>query len=297
MTERGRSMLDGFETADVATQGATVHLAKGGDGPPLLLLHGYPQTHVMWHRVAPRLAERFTVVAPDLRGYGDSPAPETSADHTPYSKRAMAQDQVDVMAHLGFERFAVVGHDRGARVAYRLALDHPGRVSRLVTLDIVPTHATFAATTMASAMATFHWFFLAQPFDLPERLIGAASDYYLKTMLARWSGSGLAAFAPEALAEYVRCFDAATIHASCEDYRAGATVDCVLDEADLGRRRIACPMLALWGTGRRSRHGDVLGEWRKWADDVRGRGLDCGHFLPEEAPEETCRELLDFLAV
>ena len=237
MTERRRSMLDGFETADVATQGATVHLAKGGDGPPLLLLHGYPQTHVMWHRVAPRLAERFTVVAPDLRGYGDSPAPETSADHTPYSKRAMAQDQVDVMAHLGFERFAVVGHDRGARVAYRLALDHPGRVSRLVTLDIVPTHATFAATTMASAMATFHWFFLAQPFDLPERLIGAASDYYLKTMLARWSGSGLAAFAPEALAEYVRCFDAATIHASCEDYRAGATVDFVLDEADLGRRR------------------------------------------------------------
>jgi haloacetate dehalogenase len=295
MSEPRRSMLDGFETADVATGGATIHLAKAGEGPPLLLLHGYPQTHVMWHRVAPRLAERFTVVAPDLRGYGDSTAPETSADHTPYSKRAMAQDQIDVMGHLGFERFAVVGHDRGARVAYRLALDHPGRVSRLVTLDIVPTHATFAATTMASAMATFHWFFLAQPYDLPERLIGAAPEYYLKTMLARWSGSGLAAFAPETLSEYVRCFDAATIHASCEDYRAGATVDFALDEADLGRRRIACPMLALWGTGRRNRHGDVVGEWRKWADDVRGRGLDCGHFLPEEAPEDTCRELLAFL--
>ena len=288
-------MFEGFATIQVDTQGATIHAVRGGSGPPLLLLHGYPQTHVMWHQVAPRLAERFTVVAPDLRGYGDSSAPPTAPDHTTYSKRAMAQDQVDVMGHLGFEQFAVVGHDRGARVAYRLALDHPERIARLVTLDIVPTYAIFAAMTMASSMATFHWFFLAQPYDLPERLIGAASEYYLKTMLARWSGRGLAAFTPEALAEYVRCFDAATIHASCEDYRAGATVDFALDEADLGRRRIACPMLALWGMGRRNRHGDVLGEWRRWADDVRGRGLDCGHFLPEEAPEETCREILAFL--
>lgn len=288
-------MFEGFATIQVDTQGATIHAVKGGNGPPLLLLHGYPQTHVMWHQVAPRLAERFTVVAPDLRGYGDSSAPPTVPDHTSYSKRAMAQDQVDVMRHLGFEQFTVVGHDRGARVAYRLALDHPERVVRLVTLDIVPTYATFTAMTMASSMATFHWFFLAQPYDLPERLIGAAPEYYLKTMLARWSGRGLAAFTPEALAEYVRCFDAATIHASCEDYRAGATVDFALDEADFGRRRIACPMLALWGMGRRNRHGDVLGEWRRWADDVRGRGLDCGHFLPEEAPEETCREILAFL--
>lgn len=288
-------MFDGFRTVQVETQGATIHLVTGGSGPPLLLLHGYPQTHVMWHQAAPRLAERFTVVAPDLRGYGDSSAPPTVPDHTSYSKRAMAQDQVDVMRHLGFEQFAVVGHDRGARVAYRLALDHPEGVARLVTLDIVPTYTTFAAMTMASSMATFHWFFLAQPYDLPERLIGAAPEYYLKTMLARWSGRGLTAFTPEALAEYVRCFDAATIHASCEDYRAGATVDFALDQADFGRRRITCPMLVLWGMGRRNRHGDVLGEWRKWADDVRGRGLDCGHFLPEEAPEETCREILAFV--
>jgi haloacetate dehalogenase len=289
-------MFEGFQTIDVETQGATIHAVRGGGGPPLLLLHGYPQTHAMWHRMAPQLAERFTVVATDLRGYGDSSAPATVPDHTTYSKRAMAQDQVDVMRHLGFERFAVMGHDRGARVAYRLALDHPERVERLVILDIVPTYATFAAMSMASTMATFHWFFLAQPFDLPERLIGAAPEYYLKTMLARWSGGGLASFAPEALAEYLRCFDAATIHASCEDYRAGATVDFALDEADLGHRTIACPVLALWGTGRRGRHGDVLGEWRKWARDVRGRGLDCGHFLPEEAPEETSRETIPFLS-
>lgn len=289
-------MFDGFATTRIETDGATIHLVKGGDGPPLLLLHGYPQTHVMWHRVAPRLAERFTVVAPDLRGYGDSSAPEAAPDHTTYSKRAMAEDQIEVMRRLGFERFAVMGHDRGARVAYRLALDHPERVERLVTLDIVPTYATFAAMTMASALATFHWYFLAQPYDLPERLIGAAPEYFLKTLLARWSGGGLAVFAPEALAEYVRCFDEATIHASCEDYRAGATVDYALDEADLGRRRIACPLLALWGARRRNRHGDVLGEWRKWAEDVRGRALDCGHFLPEEAPEETCAEVIPFLS-
>jgi haloacetate dehalogenase len=290
-------VFEGFAAIDVATRGTTIHLVRGGDGPPLLLLHGYPQTHVMWHRVAPRLAQHFTVVATDLRGYGDSAKPTGALDHSTYSKRTMAEDQIDVMHALGFDRFAVVGHDRGARVAYRLALDHPARVQRLVTLDIVPTFTTFNAVDRTMAMGTFHWFFLAQPYDLPERLIGGAPEYFLKTLLGRWTGAGLSPFAPEALAEYVRCFDAGTIHATCEDYRAGATLDYALDEADLGRRMIACPMLALWGAGRRNRHRyDVLSEWRRWAADVRGHALSCGHFLPEEAPDETFAALKDFLS-
>jgi haloacetate dehalogenase len=201
------------------------------------------------------------------------------------------------MRALGFDRFAVVGHDRGARVAYRMALDHPERVSRLATLDIVPTLTTFQRTDKAMATATFHWFFLIQPFDLPERMIGADPAFWLTTLLGRWSGGRLDAFDPAALAEYVRCFsDPACIHATCEDYRAGATIDYGLDEADLGRRKITCPMLALWGAGRRGRHpDDVVGEWRKWADDVRGQALDCGHFLPEEAPADTAGALRDFL--
>jgi haloacetate dehalogenase len=290
------TFFGGFDTLDVPTRETTIHLVRGGSGPPLLLLHGYPQTHVMWHRVAPRLAEHFTVVAPDLRGYGDSAKPPGGADHMTYAKRTMARDQVEVMHALGFERYAVVGHDRGARVAYRMALDHPRCVRRLATLDIVPTHTTFNAVDRTMAMGTFHWFFLAQPHDLPERLIGGAPEYFLTTLLARWSGSGLAPFGAEALAEYVRCFDAATIHATCEDYRAGATIDYALDGEDLGRRMIACPVLALWGAGRRNRHRyDVLTEWRRWAADVRGHALDCGHFLPEEAPDETGAALSEFL--
>jgi haloacetate dehalogenase len=292
----GPALFAGFETLDIATPEASIHLVRGGSGPPLLLLHGYPQTHVMWHRVAPRLAERFTVIAPDLRGYGDSAKPPGGADHAAYSKRVMAGDQVEVMRTLGFERYAVVGHDRGARVAYRMALDHPQRVRRLATLDIVPTHTTFAAVDRAMAMGTFHWFFLAQPHDLPERLIGGAPEYFLTTLLARWSGSGLAVFDARALAEYVRCFDAATIHATCEDYRAGASLDDAHDAEDLGRRTITCPMLALWGGRRRNRHRyDMLAEWRRWATDVRGHALDCGHFLPEEAPEDTAAALTEFL--
>jgi haloacetate dehalogenase len=286
----------GFETTTLRTREAAIHLVRGGAGPPLLLLHGYPQTHVMWHRVAPALAREFTVVAPDLRGYGDSDKPAGTADHATYSKRALARDQVEVMQALGFERFAVVGHDRGARVAYRMALDHPDRVRRLATLDIIPTHATFRMTDKARALSSFHWFFLAQPPDLPERLIGGAPEAWLRALLARWSGRGLEVFDPAALAEYVRCFDDATIHATCEDYRAGATIDDALDAADLGTRRITCPLLALWGAGRPGRNRwDVLGEWRPWADDVRGRELPCGHFLPEEAPEETLSALREFL--
>ena len=291
-------IFDGFLAGRIRAAGAAIHVVHGGQGPPVLLLHGYPQTHAMWHRVAPVLAREFTVVAPDLRGYGDSDKPPGAPDHSTYSKRAMAADQVEVMRALGFERFAVVGHDRGARVAYRLALDHPERVSRLATLDIVPTLTTFQRTDKAMATATFHWFFLIQPFDLPERMIGADPAFWLRTLLGRWSGGRLDAFDPAALAEYERCFsDPASIHATCEDYRAGATIDCQMDEADLGRRKIACPMLVLWGSGRRGRHpDDVVGEWRKWAADVRGHAIECGHFLPEEKPAETAAALREFLS-
>ena len=284
-------MFEGFAQADIDTGEAVIRVRHGGSGPPLLLLHGYPQTHVMWHQVAPRLARDFTVVAPDLRGYGDSSKPPTAPDHAPYSKRAMARDQIAVMEQLGFERFAVAGHDRGGRVAYRLALDHPERVRKLAVLDIIPTGEAFRRADRAFGLGYWHWFFLAQPDDLPERLITADPDaYYL-----RWFSD---AFAPEAVAEYRRCFrDPATTHTMCEDYRAGATIDFTLDEADRGRRRIDCPVLVLWGRrGRLDAWYDVLAVWRDWADDVRGRALDCGHFLPEEAPDETYAELHAFFA-
>jgi len=284
-------MFEGFTLTTIDTGEAAIRVCHGGSGPPLLLLHGHPQTHAMWHLVAPRLAQDFTVVAPDLRGYGDSAKPPTTPDHAPYAKRAMARDQVAVMQQLGFERFAVAGHDRGGRCAYRLALDHPERVLQLAVLDIVPTSEAFRRADMAFALSYWHWFFLAQPADLPERLIQADPEaFYLRR--------GGRLFAPEALAEYRRCFhDPATIHAMCEDYRAGATIDFALDEADRGTRRIACPVLVLWGRrGQLENAYDVLVVWRDWADDVRGRALDCGHFLPEEAPDETYAELHRFFA-
>jgi haloacetate dehalogenase len=284
-------VFEGFTRADVDVGDAVLRVRYGGSGPPLLLLHGHPQTHAMWHAVAPRLARDFLVVAPDLRGYGDSSKPPTTPDHAPYSKRAMALDQVALMDRLGFARFAVAGHDRGGRVAYRLALDHPERVRKLAVLDIIPTGDAFRRADMAFGLGYWHWFFLAQPYDLPERLIAGDPDaFYLR-------GSA-DVFAPEALAEYRRCFhDPATIHAMCEDYRAGATIDTALDEEDRGRRRIACPVLALWGRrGRLDAWYDVLAIWRDWADDARGRALDCGHYLTEEAPDATYAELHAFFA-
>ncbi|MGB2694859.1 MAG: alpha/beta hydrolase [Dehalococcoidia bacterium] len=286
-------MFEGFERRRIETSGATINLAVGGEGPPVLLLHGYPQSHLMWHRVAPRLAGEFTVIAPDLRGYGDSSKPFGEPDHSTYSKRAMAQDGVEVMQALGFERFAVVGHDRGGRVAYRMALDHPERVTGLSVLDIVPTYAMFTNVNKGLATVTYHWFFLIQPYDLPERLIGAEREYFLRNCLARWSGSGLDAYDKQALGAYLRCFDEATIHASCEDYRAGASIDFELDSADYGKRTIACPTLALYGRTLALRAPTEV--WREWADDLRAVELPCGHFLPEEKPEETYAALREFL--
>jgi haloacetate dehalogenase len=282
-------MFEDFALTTIDVGEAQIRVRKGGSGPPLLLLHGMPQTHVMWHKVAPALARDFTVVATDLRGYGDSSKAPTTPDHEPYSKRAMARDQVAVMARLGFERFAVAGHDRGGRCAYRMALDHPTRVTRLAVLDIIPTSEAFRRADMAFGLAYWHWYFLAQPYDLPERLIGAQPD-------ALFGFGRKVAFAPEALAEYLRCCrDPATIHAICEDYRAGASYDYRLDEADRGARRIACPLLALWGgRGFVGKSYDVLAIWRDWADDVRGHALDCGHYLAEEAPDDTLAALRGF---
>ncbi|HJO71710.1 MAG: alpha/beta hydrolase [Rhodospirillales bacterium] len=287
-------MFEGFTAADIETDGAVIHTVHGGSGPPLLLLHGYPQTHVMWHKIAPRLAERFTVVVPDLRGYGDSAKPPGDDTHTAYSKRAMAKDQVDVMAALGFESFFVAGHDRGGRVSHRMVLDHPGRVRKLSVLDIVPTHRVFSTIDQTVATSYYHWFFLIQPFDLPETLIGSNPEYYLRKKLGSW-GADVDSFSAEAMAEYVRCFtNPDTIHATCEDYRAAASIDLEHDEADM-ETKISCPVLVLWGAkGLMERRFDVLATWRERAADVAGRALLCGHFLPEEAPEETYAELARF---
>jgi haloacetate dehalogenase len=289
----GRELFPGFELSMVETGEATLRVRRRGSGPPLLLLHGHPQTHVMWHEVASRLAERFTVVASDLRGYGESSKPETTPDHEPYSKRAMGRDQLELMRKLGFDRFFVCGHDRGARCAYRMALDRPESVAKLAVLDIVPTGDALRLADVRFALAYWHWFFLAQPDGLAERLIGADPDaFYFRQ---RYQARDL--FAPEALEDYLRCARRPeTIHAMCEDYRAGTTIDFELDERDRGAKRIECPLLVLWGNrGKLAElYDDVLGIWRGWADDVRGRPLDCGHFLAEEAPDETLAELLAF---
>lgn len=287
-------MFEGFTSARIETGGASIHLRRGGDGPPLLLLHGYPETGAMWHKLAPELAKHFTVICPDLRGHGQSSKPPGGAAHEGYSKRAMAADQIEVMTRLGFERFQLVGHDRGARVAHRLCLDHPSRVERAAVLDIIPTAEVFARTDKQLATYYYHWFFLIQPDGLPERLIGNDPDYFLERMLRSLSGAG--AFTADALAEYRRAFrDPATIHATCEDYRAGASIDLEHDAADADAK-VECPLLVLWGEkGVVGRLYDPLAIWRGKARDVRGGALPCGHFLPEEAPQETLAALLDFL--
>ena len=288
----------GFEVVDVDAGGLDIHARVGGSGPPVLLLHGYPQTHVMWHAVAPVLAEHCTVIAADLRGYGDSEKRSAGADHFEYSKRAMAADQVRLMAALGFDRFAAVGHDRGARVVHRMCLDHPLAVERAAVLDIVPTHYIFEHVDRDMAQTYYHWFFLAQPPDLPERLIGADPEYFLRTSIRRWS-AGAFPFDPAAVDEYVRCFrDPATIAASCADYRAAASIDMEHDAEDRqAGTRVRCPLLVLWGVrGFVGRHYDVLSIWRAYADDVRGSGLHCAHFVPEEQPDATAAALVEFLA-
>ena len=290
-------LFPGFTTHQVATSSTQIRCVVGGDGPPVLLLHGYPQTHAMWHRVAPSLAHRHTVVCADLRGYGDSGKPPSDAAHAPYSKRAMALDMVELMRDLGHARFRLVGHDRGARVAHRLCLDHPDLVSQAAFLDISPTRTMYAKTDQGFATAYYHWFFLIQPFDLPERMIGADPVYYLHRKLAGWGSAGLAHFDSRALAEYERCYrDPATIHASCEDYRAAASIDLEHDAADADKK-IRCPLLVLWGErGVVARYFQPIYDWGAVAEDVRGLALPGGHYLAEEVPDDTLRELTAFFA-
>jgi haloacetate dehalogenase len=287
------NLFPGFKAQKIQTSGATIHTLVGGSGPPLLLIHGYPQTHVEWHKIAGRLAERFTVVLTDLRGYGDSSKPPDGENHVNYSKRAMALDNVEVMRSLGFDRFAVVGHDRGGRVTWRMAVEHPDRVTRAAILDIVPL--PYSNVTLEFAAEYFHWFFLIQPAPFPETLIGNSAEFYLRSRFLRSSASSTI-FTPEAVAEYLRCFkDPAAIHGSCEDYRAGATIDIEHSNTD-GGKKVQCPLLVLWGQrGTVGRLYDVMAIWRQHAVNVVGKALAAGHFLPEEVPDETLAELFPFL--
>ncbi len=283
-------MFEGFTRTDIETSGARIHLRHGGKGPPLLLLHGNPQTHVIWHRIANRLAERFHVVAADLRGYGDSSAPEPGENHINYSFRAMAQDQVEVMEKLGYKEFFVAGQDRGARVAHRMAVDHPTRVKKVAIVDILPNYHIWTNASKAWAMKSWHWLFMAQPADLPERMMGSVpAQWYMERKLSK-PGIGLGFFDPAAFAEYVRCFNEKTIRGSCEDYRACATCDLDMDTADRKAGvKIKCPTLIIWGgrshTG--TVYGDLLKIWRDYADNVTGGPLECGHYVSEEAPDGT----------
>ena len=288
-------MLDGFETRRIALAETEIFLRLGGAGPPLLLLHGYPQTHLIWHRVAPELARDFTLVMPDLPGYGRSKGPPTDPEHRAYSKRRMGQALVALMEWLGFPRFALAGHDRGGRVGYRLCLDDPGRVTRFAALDIVPTLEVWDEMDWKRALGTYHWPFLAVPAPVPERLIGADPDFYVRHLIQRWAGDP-AALDPEAVADYVGQFrDPAVLTATCEDYRAGASVDRTDDLADReAGRKIACPVLVIWGRGYSASAASPAAVWRKWAGEVEEVALDCGHFIPEERPMECAQALLRF---
>jgi haloacetate dehalogenase len=287
------NFFPGFQRQTVQTSGTSINVLAGGSGPPVLLLHGYPQTHLEWRKIVPELAKSYTLVVPDLRGYGDSGKPTGGDNHVNYSKRAMALDQVEVMEKLGFKQFAVVSHDRGARVAHRLALDHSDRLIKVVLMDICPTHYMYKTADRQLASSYFHWFFLIQPAPFPETLIGNNVDAVLKQFMGPVMPQSIE---PEAYAEYRRCFsDPATIHASCEDYRAAATIDLVHDEADMDRK-IACPVLVLWGAnGIVGKKYDVLAVWRERATEVSGKSLPYGHWLAEEAPGEVLAEVRRFL--
>lgn len=298
MTELA-DLFPGYESRFTETSAGKIFARVGGSGSPVLLLHGYPQTNVMWHRVAPALAKEHALVIPDLPGYGHSDAPEAAPDHSPYTKRAMAKAMVEAMETLGHRQFGVVGHDRGGRVGYRLALDHPGRVTRLSVLDIVPTWEMWNGLNAKRAMKVFHWTFLAQPYPLPEMLIGKAPVEYMEWKMRAWNGTGTnEVFDPRAMDHY-RAFFAqpARLHATCEDYRAGQSTDVAIDDADVkAGRKIECPVQALWGARGIPAEGESpLEVWKRWARQVEGQAIDSGHFLAEENPDDTLAALLPFL--
>jgi len=289
-------LIEGFERRRLPGDGLEIDALVGGAGPPLLLLHGYPQTRVMWHAIAPALARQFTVVVPDLRGYGRSDKPPGDAAHVAYSKRQMAKDQLASMHALGFSRFAVAGHDRGGRVGYRLALDHPEAVAALAVLDIIPTADVWARADAEGAMRMYHWFFLARPQPLPERLIGAVPEFFLRTTLESWAGPGFA-FDAANMADYVACFsEPQSIHASCEDYRSGWSLDRAHDEADRGVRKIKAPLLVVWSEGFSVARSEPLKTWSAWAENVAGSAVPGGHFVCEEQPQQVLALLEGFFA-
>ena len=290
-------MFEGFEKQTRRVNGVDIAYRMGGNGPALLLLHGHPQTHMIWHKVAATLAQHFTVIAADLRGYGDSGKPDDDAEHFNYAKRTMAADMAELMSALGFERFKVLAHDRGARVAHRLGVDHAARVERMVLLDIAPTLAMYRGTNEAFARSYWHWFFLIRPQPLPEMLIQADPAQYLKSVMCARS-AGMAPFAPEALAEYERCLALpGTATGICGDYRASATIDLEHDQADIDAGvKLTCPINVMWGAqGAIEACFDALGEWRKVATQVEGKALPCGHYIAEEIPDVLLEEALSFL--
>ncbi len=278
----------------IKSNGIDIHVAHGGSGPPLLLMHGYPQNNLMWHKIAPALSEKYYIVCPDLRGYGKSSKPVGVPDHSNYSKRIMAEDIVGVMSHLGFTTFLAAGHDRGGRVLHRMCLDFPEKVTKACVMDIAPTHHMFTTADKEFATGYYHWFFLIQPEGLPENLIGNDPGYYLTEILKRWSGKNKD-FDPGIVNKYVKHFsDPDCIHGSCEDYRAASSIDLVHDEDDMDSK-IQCPLLVLWGNeGFVHRKYDVLDTWKERAVNVSGKALDSGHFIPEENPGQVLEELLIF---
>jgi len=280
-----RSLMEGFRHERIRTSGAEINVAIAGSGPPLLLLHGNPLTHVSWHKIGPTLAQSFTVIAPDLRGYGDSSKPDGGPDHAAYTFRAMGDDMFQVMDHFGFDRFGVAGHDRGARVGFRMALDQPDRVTRLAALDIVPTYNVLSNVTLGWGLEAYHWYFMAQKAPFPEDLLSADPGHYIRYKLNK-KNVGLEIFSAEAMAEYIRCTTRDQIHAVCEDYRATVTLDLAMDTADHGTRRIACPVLVLWGSNSHcGRHFRPLEAWGEWADDLRGTDIPTGHYPAEHRPD------------
>tara|TARA_B100001057_G_scaffold73131_1_gene67450 strand:+ start:891 stop:1760 length:870 start_codon:yes stop_codon:yes gene_type:complete len=289
-------MFQNFNKQVFSYNSISINYVIGGSGPPLLLLHGYPQTYFIWHKIAYELSKKYTVVASDLRGYGDSSKPDSDKNHDPYSKRAMAKDQIKLMKHLGFDSFLVAGHDRGGRVGHRMALDYPSVLEKLVVMDIAPTYTMYKTTDMDFAKSYYHWFFLIQPANIPETMIGSDPEFYLNKKISQW-GKDSDAFTKTAFSEYLRCFTPETIKASCEDYRASASIDLEHDQIDINNNnKIECPVMVIWGDkGYVGNKYDIVAEWKKFAKEVVGYGLPCGHYLPEEAPNETLEALVSFL--